>query len=188
MSWRTTKRRLALAIGVLALLGGGTAAAIAATSSPSQHSRHRQHGIVRHGVLGAASAYLGVSTQRLRNELHAGKSLGQIADATPGHSETGLVAALLAARQKRLSGRIAALVETNRPQHGHGQRHLVRQTVLSYLGLSAKQLKAKRHSGETLAQIADATSGRSSAGLEAAILKARQAKLPARIHSLLRAH
>jgi hypothetical protein len=54
------------------------------------------------GHLGAtAASYLGVSLGQLRSELHAGKTLAQLAVATPGKSEDGLVAALLAAKQQR---------------------------------------------------------------------------------------
>jgi hypothetical protein len=54
------------------------------------------------GHLGAsAAAYLGVSLTELRSELHSGKTLAQLAAATPGKSQTGLVAALVAAKQLR---------------------------------------------------------------------------------------
>lgn len=211
MSWRATKRRLALAVCALALLGGGTAAAIAATGSPSaSHARHSRSG--PHGVLAAAAAYLGVSTDQLRGDLRAGKSLGAIANATPGHSEAGLIAAVLAARkgrlqalQARLPQRIAALVaQTGR--HRKTRPHPVRQAVLSYLELNAKQLQAKLRGGKTLAQLADSTGGKSSAGLASVIASARRAriaqaissgsmsshegatrtaKLPARVHAML---
>jgi hypothetical protein len=47
----------------------------------------------------------------------------------------------------------------------------------SYLGLSSDTLKADLKSGQTLAQIADATSGKSSAGLVDALNAAAKAKL-----------
>ncbi|HEY5389939.1 MAG TPA: hypothetical protein VIJ83_05235 [Solirubrobacteraceae bacterium] len=60
------------------------------------------------GHLGATAArYLGVSLAQLRSELHGGKTLAQLAAATPGKSQDGLAAALVAAKQQR-SARAAA--------------------------------------------------------------------------------
>jgi hypothetical protein len=182
------KRRLALAIGVLALLGGGTAVALAAAGAGSPgHKGHRRSG--PHGVLSAAAGYLGVSVQQLRHDLRSGRSLGEVANATPGHSEAGLIQALLAARRSRLRQlearlpeRLAALVEQTRG-HSRAKPHPVRQAVLSYLGLTAKQLQAELRSGRTLAQVADATPGKSADGLAAAVLGARQAQLDEAAHS-----
>jgi hypothetical protein len=177
-----------LAIGVLALLGGGTAVAIAATGSGGSHrAAPRRSG--PHGLLSAAAGYLGFSVPQLRQELRAGKSLGAIANATPGHSEAGLIQALLAARRSRLRQleaalpqRLAALVGQTRG-HSRSKPHPVRQAVLSYLGLGAKRLQAELRSGRTLAQVADSTPGRSAAGLLSVVLRARQARLSQALHS-----
>ena len=54
------------------------------------------------GHLGAtAASYLGLSLTQLRSELHAGKTLAQLAAATPRKSADGLAAALLGAKQQR---------------------------------------------------------------------------------------
>jgi hypothetical protein len=197
MSWRATKKRLALAVCVLALLGGGAAVALAATGSSSPHRPHARqaHHADRHRALAVAAGYLGLSTQQLRAQLHAGRSLGEIADATPGHSEAGLRAALITAGRNRLQAlqaqlpqRVAALVRHAGGHHG-ARRHQVRQAALAYLGLSAKQLQAELRGGRTLAQVADATPGRSAAGLASTIVGARRAQLDEAVaHGLITKH
>jgi hypothetical protein len=85
-----------------------------------------------------ADSYLGLSATQLRAELRSGKTLAQVAKATAGKSEAGLIEALLAvskarlikqlqagtitqaqasARLPKLAGRIAARV--NRVEHQH---------------------------------------------------------------------
>jgi hypothetical protein len=60
------------------------------------------------GHLGESAArYLGVPLAQLRSELRAGKTLAQLAAATPGKSEQGLIAALVAARQQRIAAHAA---------------------------------------------------------------------------------
>jgi hypothetical protein len=59
--------------------------------------------------LGAtAASYLGVSLAQLRSDLEGGKTLAQLAAATPGKSADGLIAALVAAKQQRLAARAAS--------------------------------------------------------------------------------
>jgi hypothetical protein len=58
---------------------------------------------VRMSVMRAAATYLGVSPKTLRAERRAGKTLEQIAAATPGKSAEGLKAALLADAKQRLA-------------------------------------------------------------------------------------
>jgi hypothetical protein len=61
------------------------------------------------GHLGdSAARYLGVPLAQLRSELRAGKSLAQLAAATPGKSEDRLVAALVAAKQQRIAARVVS--------------------------------------------------------------------------------
>jgi hypothetical protein len=66
--------------------------------------------------LPASAHYLGVSTAQLRADLHAGRSLAQLAAATPGKSPAGLIDARVSDRQATLeaalaSGKISATVE-----------------------------------------------------------------------------
>jgi hypothetical protein len=91
------------------------------------------------------------------------------------------VAALLAA------GSIAAVSATgqgNPPRHRHSHEHRAHRArahdlavAAGYLGVSSTQLSSELAAGKTLAQIADATSGKSAAGLTEALLAAHRAKL-----------
>lgn len=58
------------------------------------------------GGLEAAATYLGVDEQTLFSELGSGKTLAQIAEATSGKSEEGLVAAMVGAQQKQLDAAV----------------------------------------------------------------------------------
>jgi hypothetical protein len=176
---RAFKRRLALGIALAAVVAGGTVAALAATAPSTRHGTGVPPGIARD--LPGAAAYLGVSPLRLQADLRAGKTLAEIAAAASGKSEAGLIATLVAARKARLDAVSAKLTrrvtaEVNRVP-GQGARALAR----SYLGLTPPQLRGELRAGKTLAQIADATSGKSAAGLIAAIVTARQARLVAAV-------
>jgi hypothetical protein len=184
---RNLQRRLALAVALVAVLAGGTAVALGASGS-SSHGRktHRAGTHQSHSPLALAAAYLGVPETQLRHELHAGKTLAQIADATPGHSAAGLTAALVGTGKSRLQQRVTELV--NQPGGPHARRGAaranrghIRAAVLSYLGLTRKQLVHELHSGKTLAQVADATPGKSSAGLIEAVLTAAKTRLDAAV-------
>jgi hypothetical protein len=199
---RSVKQKVVAAAAVAALLAGGSIVAVSATGQsnprrPAHAHRHAQRG---HALdLATAAGYLGVSPSQLSGELAAGKSLAQIADATSGKSAAGLTEALVTARKARLATlasrlpkRIAA--EVNRaggPAIGRANAYRaaariaalfasptrVGSVAASYLGLSASQLKGELSSAKTLAQVADATPGRSQAGLAAALAQARAAKL-----------
>ncbi len=195
---RVAKRRVALLVALAAALGGGTAVAIAATGRshpPRSHvraGRTSQSGAHRHGVLSAASAYLGVPVSQLRAELAGGKTLAQIANATPGKSAAGLVAALVSAVSERRSNatagnaqaRVEALVNHQRVEHAFGARHNLLPVAGAYLGLTRHELLSKVRSGLTLAEIADATPGKSAQGLREALL----ASFKQRLSTLAAAH
>lgn len=187
------KRRLALLVAALALLAGGTAVALGATGSSHHSGRRHAHAGTGHGLLAAASAYLGVPAGRLRSEVASGKTLAQIAAATPGKSETGLVSALVAAGEKRLRSASAKLSEKvqaivrgkagsfERRRLAAGRRRgSLRAAVLAYLGLDRKALAADLRSGRTLAQIAGATPGKSAAALGQTLLEAASKRLGAK--------
>ena len=163
------------------------------------------------GQLAAAAAYLGVSTESLESSLQSGKTLAQIADATSGKSAAGLISALVTAAQAKLAAAVTAGTLTqaqsdkistnltarvtafvNGTFHGRGGwgmghrggRGLLQQglaAAASYLGVSTDSLESSLQSGKTLAQIADATSGKSAAGLISALVTAAQAKLAAAV-------
>jgi hypothetical protein len=198
---------IAAAVAALLAGGSIAAVSATGQSNPPKHARNHRHlhrGRARD--LATAAGYLGVSPAQLTSELATGNSLAQIADATSGKSAAGLTEALVAARKARLSTvaarlpkRIAAEIDlaggpgaagksaTARRLHArHGAARIAAlfaspsragSVAASYLGLSASQLKAELASAKTLAQVADATPGRSQAGLISALRKAHSAKL-----------
>ena len=174
--------RIALVlVGVLALIGGGTA--LAEKSRGSTHHGTAKPAMRGPGLLGVAATYLGTTPQSLFTQLRGGKTLAQIADATSGKSSSGLIAALVADAKQHLGAiapsdleqRITDFVNgkmparTGRPGFGRpGLRGL--DTVTSYLGISSTDLLTQLRAGKTLAQIANATSGKSASGLIAALV------------------
>ncbi len=186
---RRLKNRLLMGIAAIAAIAGVSAAVVSAAQPAVQHpaARHRTG-----GTLATAAGYLGVSPAQLRGELRSGKSLAEIADATGGKSQAGLVEALEAAQRERLAADAASLpgrvsAEVNRVGGLAGARTHHRRRGLSaaasYLGMSPAQLRADLRSGSTLAHIADTTGGRSEAGLIEALVAARKAALASRVQA-----
>lgn len=186
---RLLERKLMLVVALAALLAGGAIAAVTATGHGASHRHARTHRAGAQGrrglALDAAASYLGIPAATLAQDLRSGRSLAEVAAATPGKSEAGLIAAIVAAGDQRLRAAAGRL-----PQHvselvrhkglvaaGHGARH----AVLAYLGLDAARLRSRLHAGLSLAQIADATPGRSAQGLVEAIVAARRARLDAAV-------
>jgi hypothetical protein len=167
------KRRFFTGVAVLAVLAGGTTAVVTA-AQPARDSRPAHA-----GPLVAAANYLGVTKAQLQSELRSGRSLAQVAGATPGRSEAGLIEALVAAGRARLAAasanlttKVTALVNRLRGPHAT-------PPALSYLGIGRAQLQRELRAGKTLAQIADGTPGRSAAGLVEALVTVRKARLAA---------
>jgi CheY-like chemotaxis protein len=182
-------------------------AEVNATFRANGHGKGFGHG--RGGVdLGAAvTAYLGKTAAQLQTDLQSGKTLAQIADATPNKSAAGLIDALVAAETTQLAAqvtagkltqaqadaikttlkqRVTALVNSvgaGKADHGFGHRggggDLT--AAASYLGKTAAQLQTDLQSGKTLGQIADATSNKSAAGLIDALVAAETTKLNAAV-------
>jgi hypothetical protein len=170
---RSSRQKLFAAVAVAAVIAGGTLAAVTIGRGASHENRG--------GPMVTAADYLGIPSSQLRRELESGKSLAQVANATQGKSSAGLVGVLLAAgkgklakAQASLPGRVDALV--NRVRHPAS-----RPVAAHYLGLRPRQLAAELRSGKTLAQIANATPGKSVAGLIDAIVAARKPALDARV-------
>jgi negative regulator of sigma E activity len=173
---RRLKNRLWMGVAVVAVIAGVTAAAVMAAQPASKHQATAHHH--KRGTLATAASYLGFSRGQLRKELYAGKSLAEIANATGGKSASGLIAALEATDKQKLAAAAASLqaritAKVNHP--GGGSRAM--RVARSYLGLSATQLHGKLRSGKTLAQLADATSGKSEAGLIGALVSAGKTQL-----------
>jgi hypothetical protein len=149
--------------------------------------------------LAAAATYLGVTQSDLLTQLQSGKTLAQIADATSGKSAAGLVDALVAAEKKEIDAAVSAgritqaqadrieptlkarftdLVNGTLPPRGpgfgghHGAFGHGLDAAATYLGISEDALRTQLEAGKTLAQIADATSGKSAAGLIDALVAA----------------
>jgi hypothetical protein len=174
---RRLRRKLALGVAIVAVLAGATAAAVMAVQPGRHHARS--------GALATAAGYLRLSPAQLRSELQSGKSLAEIADATSGKSEAGLIAVLeaadkekLAAAAANLSSRVTAEVQRvgvpAGARHRPGARMRGRgkglSTAARYLGVSTARLREQLRSGNTLAHIASATSGKSEAGLIEALI------------------
>lgn len=194
------RRRVALIVALAAVLAGGTAVALGATAAP-KHARSTRHGRVhargerRQGIIQAAAGYLGLAPSQLGEQLRQGKSLAQIAVATPGKTEAGLVAAIVEAVKAKipsppadLETRVKAIVNrsprTELARHARlgARRHgALRAAALGYLGITRHQLIEQLKSGKTLAQVADSTPGKSAAGLTEVLLGTFKGKLDARV-------
>lgn len=202
---RRTKRNALLGVAV-AVIAAGAIVAVATSSggsgsSPASHAE-RASARRRTGSLAVAAAYLGLTRAQLREDEQSGKTLAQIANSTPGKSETGLIAALLSAQTARLNAAVSTHQETPAQQQARLAKLHRRLSALvnrvraarvagvlsagvslraasSYLGVSAVQLREELRSGRSLAQVADATSGKSAAGLTEALVSTRKAKLEA---------
>lgn len=192
---RALKRRLALGVAIIALVSGGAIASVSATGQDdanntpgAAHWRAHHHS---EELLGTAASYLGLSPSELRLKLGSGETLAQIATATPGKSDEGLVDALVATRKLKLEGtegklrqRVRAaisrpLVGTRAARQAAGQG--AHAAALQYLGLSPSQLHGRLRSGKTLARIAQSTPGKSEAGLIEAIITAKRVRLDAAV-------
>ena len=86
--------------------GGLTTGVFVSSQSGSTTRADRGHG--PGDELAAAATYLGLTATELQTQLQAGKTLGQIADATSGKSKAGLIAALVAAEKDELAAAVKA--------------------------------------------------------------------------------
>lgn len=138
--------------------------------------------------LGTAATYIGITEDALRTELQTGKSLADVAVAH-GKTRDGLVAALTQAATTE----IGALVDTKNPfpappaggrggPGGPGELRIVGDhlaAAATYLGVTEADLRTRIQGGQTLAQIAAATSGKSKDGLVQALVADATAKIDA---------
>jgi hypothetical protein len=193
---RRLKRKLLLGVAVVAVLAGATAAVVMAAQPSAKAHNNGHHGRGHSGPLVTAAGYLGLTAAQLRGDLQSGKSLGEIANATAGKSEAGLIEALEAADRQKLASasaqlprRIASEVaRVGGPPAGpargarrRGLRARTLPTAAAYLGVSTAQLRSDLQSGMTLAQAAKATSGKSEAGLIEALVAATKTALAKRV-------
>jgi hypothetical protein len=168
------------------------AASISANSGGHGPGHGRPGG--RGDKIAVVTTYLGITEAQLMTQLQAGKTLAQVADATSGKSAAGLIDAIVAAEKTEIAaavtaGRITqtqadqiiaglkahvtAEVNSTRPARGpgghegrgHGPGGDDFAAAATYLGLTEAALTTQLQAGKTLAQVADATSGKSAAGL-----------------------
>lgn len=135
----------------------------------------------------AAATYIGITEAQLRTELGTDRSLADVAIAH-GKTRDGLIQALTAAQQQS----IATLVD----QKGIGARRnpgpafgrgpggpfLASDPLVAastYLGITRTDIETKVRAGQTLAQIANATAGKSRDGLFSALVADATAKIDA---------
>jgi len=154
-----------------------TSAVAAVVSGPSTNNAN--NGGAKADYLSAAATYIGITTDQLRTELGTDKSLADVADAH-GKTRDGLIQALVTASQTS----ITTLVDQKGigAQRGPGDRDVTGDQLsvaATYLGTTTADLRTKMQAGQTLAQIAAATSGKSRDGLVAALTTDAKAKIAA---------
>lgn len=202
---RNRKQRALIGVAAAAV-AAGVVVAIATAGHSHAHHRHARvssagAGLGGHGSSGdlaVAASYLGLTTAQLNRDLRAGRTLAGVAATTAGKSATGLLDALVNAKAARLGAAVAdgkppkpgtresarlarlrrrTMAEIDRPRGAGGDLTL----AASYLGLTRDQVLGERRSGRSLAQLADATRGKSAAGLIEALVSARKANLVAAV-------
>jgi hypothetical protein len=185
--------------GALAAGHNGTTAKGTASSATAQNDSHL-------GPLSAAATYLGVTADALRTQLATGKSLADVANATPGKSVSGLEDALFAnlkadldadvtagritsARETQIlagaKAQIAAQVARKGLTGGpgdHGDRDGLQHAAAQYLGLTDAQLETQLQAGKSLAAVA-AAQGKTTAGLKAALVTQFSSTLDAYVNA-----
>jgi hypothetical protein len=167
------------------------------------------HGLRGGDDFDAAVAYLGLTAAQVQTDLTAGKTLAQIAAATSGKSTDGLIGALVTHEKAEIAAKVTAgkitqaqadaiiptltahftafVNGTGGPGFGGGHHggpggHSDElDAAATYLGLTAADLVTKVQAGQTLAQVAGATSGKTVAGLVAALVAAEKTELDAAV-------
>jgi hypothetical protein len=174
---KMTKRKIiAGSAAALAVAGGGAAIAASKFQSPSETSK---------AIVDDAAQQLGIPSSKLSDALK--KALEDQVDAAVADGR------ITKAEGDAMKARIEA---DDFPIFGHGpgmgfERHLfmpgeLLSTASSYLGVSESSLQSQLESGKTLGQIADATSGKSAAGLIDALVAAEEKEHPDASESKLR--
>ena len=154
-----------------------TSAVAAVVSGPSTNNAN--NGGSKTDYLSAAATYIGITTDQLRTERGTDKSLADVAVAH-GKTRDGLIQTLVTASQTS----ITTLVDQKGvgAPRGPGDRGVIGDQLsvaATYLGTTTDDLRTKMQAGQTLAQIAAATSGKSRDGLIAALTTDAKAKIAA---------
>jgi hypothetical protein len=128
----------------------------------------------------AAADYIGITTDQLKTEMGTDKSMADVAVAH-GKTRDGLIAALTQATQDNIAQLVDQKGFPQRPGPGPAVRGLMLgdafKATTDYLGISVQDLMAQLKDGKTLAQIADATSGKSRDGLIQAIVDSETSRI-----------
>jgi hypothetical protein len=189
------------AIVAIALAGGGGGSASTSSTDASKGSPRSAAKFA--GDLAIAAAYLGIPRAQLRRDLRSGRTMVQVAVDTSGKTVAGLIQALIDAKAPRLAarptgtratganasarlGRLRTRVtaEVNRSRtRAPGPPRVVGDlsAASAYLGVSRAALHKDLLAGQTLAQLAATTPGRTTAGLISALVAAREAKLASEV-------
>ena len=199
------KQKVATAIiaTALAVGGGGAIASSHSTSTAKSSASAAAHNDSHLGPLSVAATYLGLTTDALRTQLAAGKSLADVA-AAQNKSVSGLEDALLANLKSDLdadvtAGRITSDRETQILANAktqiaaqvarkgvaggdHGDRGGLEHAAAVYLGLTDAELQTQRQAGKSLSAIATAQ-GKTAAGLKAALVAQFSSTLDAYINA-----
>lgn len=102
-------RRVGVVLVVAVALGtAGGALACDRSGSAKQEAMRTLAAHKEKAVFGVVSSYLGIPSKKIAAKLKAGKTLAEIANATPGKSAAGLVDAIVAAVKKGLDAKVAA--------------------------------------------------------------------------------
>src|SRR5437660_4821109 len=139
----------------------------------------------------AAATYIGIAEAQLRTELGTDKSLADVAIAH-GKTRDGLIAALDAAQQQDITTLVDQKGIGARPNpangvgpgfvRGPGGRNVIGDSdaaAATYVGTTEADLETKLRAGQTLAQIANATAGKSRDGLLNALVADATGKIDA---------
>ena len=163
-------RKLVIGLAALIVLGG-SAGALAATQRTSTASTPPLQAYIDDlaGRLNVSPATLSAAMKAaLEDRINAAVAAGQIT----------------AARGSALKARIAAgQVAGARPWAGGGARSAGASAAEQYLGVSAAALRSDLAAGQTLAQIAATTPGKTLDGLKGAVLASAKTRLDAAVAS-----
>lgn len=182
------KRNLLLGVALAAVVAG-VILAVLPRGGHHGHPASRAHATRGSQVsdIRLAAEYLGISRGALRRRLRSGETMAEVANATPGRSAGGLVAALFAARRRALTSgtpgsaaerqalaraRAQIVAEADRGRERSGPV----AAAARYLGLSEGALRARLKAGRSLAQVA-AEESKSRAGLIDALVALKSARL-----------
>jgi len=174
------------------LLPGGSAQGLVAQVWDQTGGQIFGNGLAGKGsYFTAAATYIGITEAQLRTELGTDKSLADVAIAH-GKTRDGLIAALVAAQQQDITTLVDQKGIGARPNpangvgpgfgRGPGGRNVIGDSdaaAATYLGTTEADLETKLRAGQTLAQIANATAGKSRDGLLNALVADATGKIDA---------